>query len=784
MGLESYIIKIDMPFRFISLIRIHYNTLYQVWKGKVMKTKRKMIRALALMLSVLMLGGVFATVVPFIAGAADESGNISYPISDYNPTVECPDPIPMLCIVVNFDADGDGVDDNADGSRASEVKNKESAIYGEQWCHFNHDVWYDMLYGEEGQTLYNYYMLMSSGKFYFYPAAETYADPAKNGVVNDGIVEVNIHGPHLAERSDWVYYYKEAIEKVDEYVDFAQFDKNGNGIIDERELIISFINGGAELAQTPYGTTTNIEVFRSRAYYRADRDGAMIYTADGYEVGRGGIFTTGSWSSNSSRADKATEFAVWAHELGHYLGAPDYYDTAASATATNPGYHYTTGYYSLMGKGCHGSQPAHIDPYTMTSSITGYGFYTPERVTADGEYTLYSKTSSKGTYNIIKVCTPNPGEYYLIENRYISDSYEGEAFDKYGIDDAQGILIWHVDENIHRRVGNATANNMEDGKDPTLAVYATNTKNIKRLYGQTVNAAFGGTGKTVFKPSEHVFPVSKTWYTSMTAEEAELVKNLKIEVTSGLGEEMTIKITGAYDLKQKPTWSAWDANVTQSSATVTCILETLNYSTLNSAKCELIEASTKKTVKTDNITLNKDYQFKVDYTGLKPDTNYIVRITSDSSNGEAVYEKDFYTNPAPVEKTKATITVFANSDKIEKTSVKTNIGDCVKLNDVITTKRGYTLEGWYLDEALTQPFDITKPLTSADDFSIYAKWVKGETTTSTTVPLATTNPATNPPAAEPGASQGGCGSSIASCAIVITSVIGLGAGFIRKKKEQ
>ncbi|MBQ8403680.1 MAG: InlB B-repeat-containing protein [Clostridia bacterium] len=684
-----------------------------------MKTNRKMIRALALVLSVLMLGSIFATVIPFVVGAADESGNIQYPISGYNPSVECPDPIPMLCIVVNFDPNGNGIDDNADGRNVSAVKTEGNALYGEQWCHFNHDVWYDMLYGEEGQTLKNYYKLMSNGQFYFTPAPETYADAAKNGIVNDGIVEVNIKGPHLELKGAWVYYYADAIKQADEYVDFSVFDKDGNGKIDERELIVSFINGGAELAQTPYGTTTNIEVFRSRAYYRSNRDNQMIYEADGYKVGEGGLFITGAWSSMSSRADKATEFAVWAHELGHYLGAPDYYDTEVSATSSNPGYHYTTGYYSLMGKGCHGGQPAHIDPFTMTSELTGYGFYVPQRVTEDGEYTLYSKTSSKGTYNVIKLCTPDPDEYYLIENRYISPSYEGEAFDKYGIDNSQGILIWHVDENNY---SSTAANNSKDGNDPTLAVYATNTKNIKRLYGQEVSAAFGG-DNSVFNVSDYIFPVSKTWYTSLTAEQAKEVENLKIEVISDFGEEMTIKVTGAYDLKQTPSWSVWDTNVTQTSATVTCTLETLNYSTLNAAKFELIEASTKSVLKTEDILLNQNYQFNIDCTGLKADTNYIVRITSDTSNGEGVYEKDFYTNPAPVEKTKATVTIFANSDKITKTTSKPKVGEYVKISDAMASKKGYKLAGWYLDEALTQPFDITKPIESTDDFSIYAKWV-------------------------------------------------------------
>ena len=694
-----------------------------------MKKSKKFIRALALVLSVLMLGSAFATLIPFVVGAADES-NIQYPITGYNPTVECPDPIPMLCIVVNFDPNGNGIDDNADGRNVSAVKTEGNDLYGEQWCHFNHDVWYDMLYGEEGQTLKNYYKLMSNDKFYFTPAPETYADPAKNGVANDGVVEVNIKGPHLELKDSWVYYYADAIKQADEYVDFSVFDKNGNGKIDERELIVSFINGGAELAQTPYGTTTGIEVFRSRAYYRSHNPAKpMLYDADGYTVGYGGLFITGAWSSMSSRADKATEFAVWAHELGHYLGAPDYYDTDKSASSSDPGYHFTTGYYSLMGKGCHGGQPAHIDPFTMTSELTGYGFYVPERVTKDGEYTLYSKTSSKGTYNVIKLCTPDPGEYYLIENRYVSPDYEGEAFDKYGIGNAQGIVIWHVDENNY---SSTAANNSNDGNDPTLAVYATNTKNIKRTSGQAVNAAFGG-NYSVFKVSDYKFPVSKTWYTSLTEEEAKLVENLKIEVTSGFGEEMTIKVTGAYDLKQTPEWSVWTSNIQQTSATVAVTLDTLNYSTLNSAKCELIDSSTKAVIKTNDITLNSDYKFNVDYTGLSANKNYIVKITAETSNGTAVFEKDFYTLPEPVEKTKATVTVYANSDRTTKTTAKTEVGKTVTVNSAILVKKGYAFGGWYLDEALTQPFDITKPLESTDDFSIYAKWIENAKAATLTV---------------------------------------------------
>ena len=105
-----------------------------------------------------------------------------------------------------------------------------------------------------------------------------------------------------------------------------------------------------------------------------------------------------------------------------------------------------------------------------------------------------------------------------------STDYEGEAFDKYGIIDKQGIVIWHVDEGGY---SSTAANNSNDKNDPTLAVYATNTKAMKRS-NSTVKAAFGGS-VDVFNPTEYVFPVSKTWHTSLTDAQAKQVENLRVE---------------------------------------------------------------------------------------------------------------------------------------------------------------------------------------------------------------------------------------------------------------
>jgi len=753
-------------------------------------------RVMATVLASLMLLAALVSIVPLFAYAAEED-ELSYPISGYNPPVPCLDPVPLLCIVVNFDANGNGVDDNHDGSNYSRVTNKKDELYGEQWCHFNHDIWANMLFAEEGQTLMNYYKMMSNGKFYFTPAPEMYADESKNGVENDGIVEIIINGKHLNAQGDYVYYYKQALQQVDKYVDFSVFDKDGNGKIDGDELVISFINGGAELAQTPYNWQSlgnyGAEAFRSRAYYRRD-DGTMLYDcAEGYKVGYGGLFTTGSWSYHSERADKATEFAVWAHELGHYLGAPDYYDTD-KGNAGGIGNDFVTSYYSLMGKGCHGGKPSHLDPFTMTSECTGYGFYAAQNVMEDGEYTLYSKTSSKGTYNIIKLNTPNPDEYYLIENRYVSPDYEGEAFDEYGISDKQGIVIWHVDEGSFSRAG---ANNATSKKDPTLAVYATNSTVIARSYGN-FPVAFGKSVK-VFNPTEYKFPYSGTWYTTAgrDAEKvAEAMKNLRVEVVSEPGEEMKIKVTGSYRQELLPEFNMLPISKdgrTQTSLTFTGALKTLNDATITEASFTITEISeangeTVREVKKEGaFKLRSDYTYEIFCDGLKAGTKYEFKINAKTSHGDLELISTENTNPP--EKKYANITMVINSDQYKQPmSQKVEVGKEHVIR-VQISKSGHYFDGWYLDEAYTKPYTPGK-IEEEGEFTIYAKWVKGSAPANTSGTTASSQITTSLPEMPDEPVAGGCGGSAAKGAEpmllggAVLAILGAAAGGIKRKNDR
>ena len=724
----------------------------------IMNSKKKMNRILAMVLAALMILAAFVSVLPLFVRAAEEE-ELSYPLSGYNPGEDPYDPIPMLVIMINFDADGDGVDDNPDGASEDymKVKNKKDPAYGEQWCHTTEEDWVKRLFSFEGNTLNSYYKFMSNGSFYWIPATEKY------GTENNGVISVNIKAVHPdcnGVSENWFHCFNQVIEAASEFVDFSDFDKNGNGKLEKYELCLAFILGGAE---TSSGQTSMKEVYGFHAYYK-DQDNNNKVTTDGVEVGKSGFFGTGAISGGGP-----LNFGVFAHELGHYLGAPDLYDTDGTA------YDNAVGAASLMASGAHGNKPAHLDPYMLMR----YGFVNPETALADGTYTLYSKTSTKGDYNVIKIATPDPNEYFLIENRY-SSVKDGSTFDD-GV--AQGILIWHIDRNIHSKTGN-TCNSSKHRFDPAVVTYpiikeAGATKNAHETYGSfRLNDTYPN--YAVFDPTAYKFPVSGTWYTSMTAEEAELVKNLRVEVISANGDEMQIKVTGVYEQKLLPEITMSVKERTQTSLTIAGTLETLNYATMTEAKFILTETSSGTVVKEEAIKFSSDYTFSIPCTGLKAETKYECRVVAETSNGQLDIKTTETTSPT--EKKYANITLIINSDQYQTSKDKVQVGKTHTIR-VQLSKSGYEFGGWFLDEEYTKPY--TPGLIEEEgDFTIYAKWTPIETKATTVATQAATSDMPDGPV------SGGCGGSDASegdpilLGGAVLAILGAAAGGKKRKNEE
>ena len=665
-----------------------------------MNTKKKSIvmRIVAATLSVFMLAMTMAMLLPHVAAADAEENDeyLSYPITSFERenAYNTFEPIPLLMIQVSFDPNGNGIDDNADGSNTLKVKDAESEIYGEQWSHSNDADWSRLAFDKEGSTLYTYYQMMSSGKFCFTPVEETY------GTENDSVVHVTIKGAHLATQNGWVYFFKEAIKQASEYVDFAAYDKNKNGVIDKYELGILFIAAGYE---SSCSSATELEIFGHHAYYKEYVKENSI-EVDGVLVGQSGFSCIGEYQSKTSILNVGT----WAHELGHYLGLPDLYDTDKTVP------YYPIVELSLMANGSN-AKLSHFDPYCLLK----LNFYEATGI-GNGEYTVYSKASTEGKYQILKINTPNPGEYYLIENRYFPSDIDYTYFDGNISGYQKGILIYHIDEKL---AGNSMKiNTSKYHSNPAVVAYNPLTKNVVK--SQSPQAFRGDAVGTyadnykVFKASDYKF-VEGTWYTSLTAEEAELCKDLKIEILSGVGTEMKIRVTGAYEAA--PAISTTPKGETKNSVTIGGKIDTLNGTSISDMSVELF--LNKTSVGTKDIKVKKDGTFDVTFEGLEPGKLYNYKVTANSPNGEGVTTGYTSTYPDTAEKTNYTIYIYKGLRENEKPSEQK-----VKFGEKFTysfpmTKSGYAFVGWYTDEALTQKFDMNFTQDEANDFSIYAKWV-------------------------------------------------------------
>lgn len=319
-------------------------------------------------------------------------------------------------------------------------------------------VWSDKLYGE-GDTLESFYYEMSDHKFTFRPAEESCE--IHNGTpgfdeINDGIIHVTLSGNHL----DWSdmdgimsdsfkRMLEEAVIKAGDYMDFSRYDTNGNRAIDNDELGISFIVAGYNPADMIDPAVPADQCMWPHQYDLYKRvDGVRI---DSY-------IAISECVKYEGEAEKQEYPGVIYHELGHYLGLRDLYDTEYLIN-TRPEAVKWNGYdiyfLSIMYAGNYATDS------TGNYKTTGFdafsrallGWIEPQEATRNGIYTISSQESSDG-YNILLIPTGREYEYYLLENRRAEGIDEGlREYGNYMANgeqnDPNGIVIWHIEKNVY-----------------------------------------------------------------------------------------------------------------------------------------------------------------------------------------------------------------------------------------------------------------------------------------------------------------------------------------------
>lgn len=121
---------------------------------------------------------------------------------------------------------------------------------------------------------------------------------------------------------------------------------------------------------------------------------------------------------------------VPAHELAHDVGLPDLYSYGESSSDEPE-----PEYYTSLDIGIYGSEstPTHFDPWSKQK----LGWYTAQTAVPD----RLNPAGDSENYNFLKVQSPDPYQYFLIENR------QQIGYDKgLGNGISKGIVFWRIDE--------------------------------------------------------------------------------------------------------------------------------------------------------------------------------------------------------------------------------------------------------------------------------------------------------------------------------------------------
>lgn len=349
------------------------------------------------------------------------------------------------------------------------------------------------LFASQGVSLKTYYRENSYGQMDIQPGP-------MGGVIPKGDTWIRAKKPmtYYGEGGRILERYRElvreACEAVDAIVDFSQYDRDNDGIVDH----IFLIHSGNDQAST--GVITDIQsllIPNVNAVY----DGVRVNTA----------------AIVAEEPDfEHPHLGIYFHEFFHDFGAPDVYGfDFTDARDHKWGLMSQFGPYQgpeELGIG-NGLQPSHIMGYLKWDFDARpqngrLGWISPVQITQNQKIDIPSFETGSQINKLFKIdihssTTPVHGEateFFLIENR---NRMSGATFDTYLPE--SGILIWHIDETNPYPPGTFDASQqiwLEDPSDPKhLGIYQEDNAEFIDVRRITDGAAYSADDEqTAFTP--------------------------------------------------------------------------------------------------------------------------------------------------------------------------------------------------------------------------------------------------------------------------------------------
>lgn len=222
----------------------------------------------------------------------------------------------------------------------------------------------------------------------------------------------------------------EAIKSLPTDIDYSSYDNDDDGLVDNVHIV--FAGYGEEAG------ATSDAIWAHEFPYRISLDNEVGISIEGYSCSPE---LSGNYGAN------ITNIGVICHELGHALGAMDYYDTNYGTGGDYVG----TGIWDIMASGSWndgGRTPANFNPY-----VRCFVFGWNSLVVLNNNNSITMPRMELGNaYEtpVYKMETGDSGDYFLLENRQKCD------FD--AALPGQGLMIYHVHPDIDRCHSSNTVN--------------------------------------------------------------------------------------------------------------------------------------------------------------------------------------------------------------------------------------------------------------------------------------------------------------------------------------
>ena len=354
------------------------------------------------------------------------------------------------------------------------------------------------LFATEGVSLKTYYLENSYGQMDVQPGPMGGVVPAGNEWFR-AKKPMTYYGEGMRILARYRELVREACEAADATVDFSQYDRDKDGVVDH----IFLIHAGNDQASTGI---IDYDI-QSLLIPRVDEPNApAIY--DGVRVDTAAVV--------AEEPDfEHPHLGIYFHEFFHDFGAPDIYGFFRGAHDHKWGLMGAFGPYQgpvEFGVG-NGLEPSHIMGYLKWDFDARpqngrLGWIQPVQITQNQKIDVPS--FELGPKNNIlfkidvhpsrKLANGETTEFFLIENR---NKTSGATFDTYLPE--SGILIWHIDETRPYPIGSYDASQqvwLEDPTDPEhLGIYQREDADFIDVFTITDGAAYSlDDGHTAFTP--------------------------------------------------------------------------------------------------------------------------------------------------------------------------------------------------------------------------------------------------------------------------------------------